>query len=167
LDYQRCVAAAMLGLSLGCSGCCHAPVASNCDEQGAIAPGGYHHSKFHPVPTRPAFLSPAGVTPGNTVLAEPRPAAPGPAGAPQIEVVPPPLPDELAPPAARARGTRDARSVRDDRLTAAPRLLDEPWRANGSWIFPPEELRRPPTPPESRTLTADATDPTKASALRR
>lgn len=127
-----------------------------CDEWGGMLgrllhrsepPSPYHHPDFHPVPVRPP-LAPAWMGPGDDVQLRAARTAANPQGIPklpeqQIEIVPPPMPEQSP------RGTPDARS-HDPVIATTGRAVGASG-VGGSWIFAASELgRRDPTPIEAR-----------------
>jgi hypothetical protein len=124
----------------------HAGDVSQCSGRGSATP--YHHSDFHPVPTRPALAPPWVGPPSVPELgavrsdrtAEPMPRIPS----QQIEIAPPPLPDEPPRPLPKVED-------RDQLFTGELRPLQEGSR---SWVFATPELsRRVPVLVEARRST--------------
>jgi hypothetical protein len=108
----------------------------------------YHHADFHPVPTRPALAPPWMGPPSVPELGAIRPDRSLPQmpqiPSQQIEIAPPPPPDELSRPSPRLED-------RGERVTGEPRTLEEGSR---SWVFATPDLgRRQPVQVEALRST--------------
>ena len=107
----------------------------------------YRHPRFHPVPLQPVFsprcgeppVTDLGTVPGDSHV----PAVPPVEGAPQIEIILPPLtPEGMTPPKAEPE--------QRDRVTRLPGRLQTASRP-GSWIFyPPMPRQSVPSMPPSQ-----------------
>lgn len=154
-------------------GCCHRCLKPlwpewNGETSSPVQQASYRHPELHPVPTHPALM-PRGYAAALAGSLSNGPGAsqvtrPGEQLVPQIEMFPPPAPDESSTEKPPSSGRDSKQGNVKDRLTIA-----QPKSGSDQatpWIFPSNEWRRPPQPPMSRTLPSVAERPARESLMR-